>query len=188
MGKVLLFLADGFEEIEALAVVDLLRRADIDVQTVSIGSTKRAVGRSRIAVEADVLFSKADREDAEMLILPGGMPGTRYLGGHEGLRDLLLARYADGAYVAAICAAPTVLAMHGLLKGKTATCYPGLEDKLLDGGASVRTDSEVIRDGRVITSRGAGTAIPFGFALIEALRDRETAEAVRKGIVYGAES
>lgn len=182
MSKACVFLADGFEEIEALAVVDLLRRGGVSVTTISIGTSLMLKGRSDIRVEADEMFEEASMEDADLYVLPGGMPGTRYLGEHEGLKELLLAAGRRGKYLAAICAAPTVLGKHGLLKGHRATCYPGMEDGL--SGADVVTDEEVVISGNIITSRGAGTAIPFALELISLLEGGRKAEEVGRGIVY----
>ena len=157
MKSVLVFLADGFEEVEALTVVDLLRRADFDVKTVSISDSLTVRGRSRIEVSADQMWDEAETDRADMLVLPGGMPGTTYLMNHEGLRAALQKAAKEKRYTAAICAAPTVLADLGLLDGRKATCYPGLESRLKEHGASVTVDKEVVKDGHVITSRGAGT-------------------------------
>ncbi|MCI6174905.1 MAG: DJ-1/PfpI family protein [Clostridiales bacterium] len=184
MKSVLVFLADGFEEVEALTVVDLLRRADFDVKTVSISDSLTVRGRSRIEVSADQMWDEAETDRADMLVLPGGMPGTTYLMNHEGLRAALQKASKEKRYTAAICAAPTVLADLGLLDGRKATCYPGLESRLKEHGASVTVDKEVVKDGHVITSRGAGTAVPFALKLIDALADSEAAESVRRGIVY----
>lgn len=184
MSKALVFLADGFEEVEALTVVDLLRRADIDVVTMSISDSTQLIGRSRIEVTADMMFKKEAAEQADMIILPGGQPGTTYLGEHKGVRKVLAWAKEHDKYIAAICAAPTVLAQEGILKGKKATCYPGLEPRLRDGGAEVITERQVVKDGKVITSRGAGTAIPFALKLIEVLSGEDTAADVRRGIVF----
>lgn len=182
MSEVSVFLADGFEEVEALTVVDLLKRADIDVEMVSIMDTDHVIGRSHIPVIADTTFEKADFKNTKMLVLPGGQPGTKYLTAHEGLKKLLLQFNEEGKRIAAICAAPTVLGAHGILKGKKATCYPGCEDGLV--GADVVVSKEVVTDGNITTSRGAGTAINFALHLIKKLRDKEVAEDVRKGIVF----
>ena len=131
MSRVCIFLADGFEEVEALTVVDLLRRADIKIDMVSISDTLQVRGRSDIEVTADVMWDEAHAEKSDMLILPGGMPGVKYLGEHKGLTELLMKYAAEGRLLAAICAAPTVFGQLGLLKGRKATCYPGLEDKLI---------------------------------------------------------
>ena len=150
MAKVYLFLADGFEEIEGLTVVDLLRRAGIEIVMVSITGELSVTGSHRITVLADALFDETDCSDADMLVLPGGMPGTKNLLEHKGL-DVLLREYAlTNGKLAAICAAPRVLGTKGLLKGKNATCYPGNEDALL--GAHV-VNAAVVLDGNTITSK-----------------------------------
>lgn len=174
---VYVFLADGFEEIEALAPVDILRRAEVDVKTVSINDTLKVTGAHGITVCADILLKDALGK-AEMLVLPGGMPGTLNLQKCELLCDML--EKADG-YVAAICAAPSVLGGLGLLKGEKATCYSGFEDKL--EGAECVTDPVVV-SGKVITSRGAGTAHLFGFTLLSLLKGEDVTEKLRKTMMY----
>ncbi len=183
MAKTLIFLADGFEEIEALTVVDLLRRANIDITTVSIMGRKAVTGSHKITVEADTLIDEADFDTADMLILPGGMPGTSNLDACAPLKAKLQEFNDNGKKLAAICAAPTVYGKMGLLNGKKACCYPGCEDDLK--GADVQT-SEVTKDGNFITSRGMGTAIPFGLAIIEEFQGREAADSMAAKIVYKA--
>jgi len=183
MSKVCIFLADGFEEVEALTPVDLLRRAGIEVVTVSMNETREVTGRSRITVLADTLWADSQPDTADMLVLPGGQPGVKNLGAHEGLTSLLK-KYADeGRLLAAICAAPTIFGALGIVDGKKATCYPGLEDRLT--GAYVVTDQRVVTDGNITTSRGAGTSVAFALRLIEILKDKDEAEKVAAGIVYG---
>lgn len=183
MNKVYVFLADGFEEIEGLMVVDLLRRAQIDLTTVSIMGKTCVTGRSDISVLADCLFEDvASFEDGAMLVLPGGMPGTTYLEEYQPLQELIRAYNKEGKRLAAICAAPTVYGKMGLLEGKKATCYPGMEDLLL--GAEVSYDP-VVTDGNYTTSRGLGTALPFALELISLLSGAETAEKVAKSVVFG---
>ncbi len=174
---VYVFLADGFEEIEALAPVDILRRASVEVKTVSINNSLEVTGSHGITVKADILMSDAC-DKAEMLVLPGGMPGTLNLQKCQTLCDML--KKADG-YVAAICAAPSVLGGLGLLKGEKATCYPGFEDKLV--GAEI-VNLPVVISGKMITSRGAGTAHLFGFALLSLLKSEQEAEELRKTMMY----
>ena len=181
--KVYVFLADGFEEIEALTVVDLLRRAGAQVTTVSISDQETLIGRSRIPVIADAMWSEHITDDADMLVLPGGQPGTTYLGKHSGLRKQLKEAAAKDVYVTAICAAPTVLADHGILEGRKATCYPGLESQLKAAGAEVVTDKEVVKDGKVVTSRGAGTAMAFALKLIDVLFGDKAENEIKKSIV-----
>lgn len=181
MSEVKVFLADGFEEIEGLTVVDLLRRAGIDVKTVSIMERSEIHGAHGIDVKADEVFGDADFSDAEMLVLPGGMPGTLYLKEHKGLQALLKKANAEGKKLAAICAAPTVLGGMKLLEGKRAVCYPSMEDGLT--GAEVLYD-HVVTDGNITTSRGLGTAIDFALRLIAVLRGQELADRIGEQIVY----
>lgn len=181
MAKAYIFLADGFEEIEGLTVVDILRRAGIETVMASIHTTKAVTGSHGIVIQADCLFEEVQPEGADLFVLPGGMPGTKYLAAHEGLAELLKAAAAAGKKVAAICAAPSVLGGLGLLKGKKAVCYPGFEEQL--AGAEVLYEP-VVTDGQVTTSRGMGTAIPFALALTEQLTDHETAEKLGKSIIY----
>ena len=181
MAKVYIFLANGFEEIEGLTVVDLLRRANIDITMVSITGELFVTGSHMIMTKADVLFENADFSHADMLVLPGGMPGTKYLAEHAGLDQLLKKFHSKGKKLSAICAAPSVLGSKGLLKGKKATCYPGYEDVLL--GASIKNDA-VVADGNIITSKGLGTAMDFSLALIKDLAREAEAAKIAKGIQY----
>jgi 4-methyl-5(b-hydroxyethyl)-thiazole monophosphate biosynthesis len=181
MTKVYIFLANGFEEIEGLTVVDLLRRANIDITMVSITGDLFVTGSHQIVIKADALFEKVDYADADMLVLPGGMPGTQHLSGHEGLDELLRNFNSKGKKISAICAAPSVLGSKGLLKGKKATCYPGYEDALL--GAHIKNDAVVI-DGNFTTSRGLGTAIDFSLALIKNLKSEAVAADIANSIQY----
>lgn len=182
MSKVYVFLADGFEEIEGLTVVDILRRAQIDTAMVSVTGTGTVTGSHGIQIAADMLFEEADYGEGAAFVLPGGMPGTNHLAAHEGLAEVLKAAAAQGKLVAAICAAPSVLGGLGILKGRRAACYPGFEEKL--EGAQV-TMEPVEVSGNVITSRGMGTAIPFALALTARLRDQKTADDLAKGIIWG---
>lgn len=181
MAKVYIFLADGFEEIEALTVVDLLRRASIEISMVSVTGRLEVKGAHRITVLTDMLFEDADFSDAELLVLPGGMPGTASLMGHEGLDILLRDFYEKNKNIAAICAAPSVLGGKGFLAGRRATCYPGFESKLTE---SIITDQNVVEDGNIITSKGLGTAIDFSLSLINKLKDKDTAKRIADGIIY----
>jgi len=182
MKKASVFLADGFEEVEGLTVVDLLRRANVDVTMVSIKDDKMITGAHGIAVMADACFDEMSFDEQDLLVLPGGMPGTTNLGAHKGLTDLLVAFHRAGKNVSAICAAPSVLGQLGILEGKKATSYPGFEEALK--GADV-TMNPVEVAGNVVTSRGMGTAIPFALALIELLIDKETADGIKNAIIYG---
>lgn len=181
MSKVYIFLADGFEDIEGLTVVDLMRRAEIDIETVSIKSSREILTSHGITMYTDLVFGKTDFSDADMLVLPGGMPGTKYLGEYRPLTDLLTEFYSRGGKIAAICAAPSVFAKLGFLKGRKATSYPSFMDKL-EGAIAV--EDEVVVDGNVTTSRGLGTAIPFALSLISQLAGEEKAEEIAKSVVY----
>ena len=183
MANVYVFTADGFEEIEGLTVVDLMRRAGAQVQMVSISDGLAVKGSHGIEIKADTFFDDVDFDQADLLVLPGGMPGTLHLGEHEGLTGLLQDFAAKGKRVAAICAAPSVLGGLGLLKGKRAVCYPGFEDKLT--GTQVEME-EVVTDGCITTSRGLGTAIPFALELISLLFGPEKAEEIKKSVIYMA--
>ena len=182
MAKVCVFTADGFEEIEGLTVVDLLRRAGAEVLMVSVGEGLTVRGSHDIELKADVLFEEAEYGDADILVLPGGMPGTLNLRNHEKLCALLKEFAAKDKKIAAICAAPMILGELGILKGKRATCYPGFEEKLF--GAEVCTE-RVVRDGNLTTSRGLGTAISFALELISQLYGEEKAEEIKKSVIYG---
>lgn len=179
--KVYIFLADGFEDIEGLTVVDLMRRADIDIKTVSITETKEITTSHGIHMQTDLVFSGTDFSDADMLVLPGGMPGTKYLGEYQPLRDLLTDFYNKGGKVAAICAAPTVLASLGFLEGRKATAYPSCMDGL---GGAVRSLESIVVDGNVTTSRGLGTAIGFALSLIGQLLGEKKADEIAESVVY----
>lgn len=181
MSEVSLFLADGFEEIEGLTVVDILRRAGIEVEMVSIMGRKEIKGAHQICLNADVVMEEADFSQTKMLVLPGGMPGTLYLKEKETLRELLKQFNCEGKQIAAICAAPTVFGDLGLLEGKKAVCYPGMEEGLT--GAEVSCEA-VVTDGNITTSRGMGTAIDFALRLVGILRDELAAEKLAEQIVY----
>ncbi|MBA4701185.1 MAG: DJ-1/PfpI family protein [Ruminococcus sp.] len=181
MKQVSVFLADGFEEIEGLTVVDLLRRAGVDTKMVSITGRLDIHGAHEIIVKADVLFEEQDFSGMDMLVLPGGMPGTTHLQEHRGLKKLLEEQYAQEKYIAAICAAPSILGSLGFLEGRTACSYPAMEEKLT--GARV-VQSPVAVDGQIITSRGVGTAIPFSLELISKLCGLEKSEEIGKSIVF----
>ena len=178
---VYVFLADGVEEIEALTVVDMCRRAGLDLKTVAIGRDKSVTGRSDITVEADIKLKVVDWDSAEMLVLPGGMPGTKNLEECEELMTHVDEMSQNGRNIAAICAAPTIFGHRGILDGRLACCYPGLEAQL--SGAKVSAEPVCV-DGNVITSRGMGTAIDFSLAIITKLISAEKADEVAKSVVY----
>lgn len=181
MAKVYIFFADGLEEIEGLTVVDMMRRAGIDISIVSMNDTLRVTGSHKIVIEADLLLKDVREEDADMLVLPGGLPGTTYLAQSQALARMLKSAADKGKYVAAICAAPSVLGGLGLLNGFRATCYPGFEDKLT--GAICQTDNVIVDKNR-ITSRGMGTAIEFSAQLIALLKDGKTASDLKTSIMF----
>lgn len=180
---VYIFLADGFEEIEALTVVDMLRRAGIEIKTASVKAETDVMGSHSIPVRADITLEDVEWDSADMLVFPGGMPGTRNLSECDELMKRLDERAAKNGDIAAICAAPALLfGDRGLLKGKKAICYPGMEDHL--NGADVTYDTAVT-DGNIITSRGLGTAIDFALAIITKLISGEKASEIAKSVVYG---
>ena len=182
MSKVYIFLAPGFEEIEAGTPVDILRRAGIDAEFVSIEDTDYVTGARGITFKADIKFSEIDKSSADMLVLPGGMPGTTNLLKFEPLMDLVKEFNEAGKRIAAICAAPTIFGALGILEGKKATCYPGMEDQLT--GADVYVEP-VITDGNITTSRGMGTAIDFSLELLSLLTgNAEIASDMADKIVY----
>ena len=181
MAKVYAFLAEGLEEVECLAVVDVLRRSGVEVTLVSVGETKEIVGSHGIRLTADALFEETNPDQADILFLPGGMPGTKNLQAHQGLAEAIRKAAKQGRRIAAICAAPSILGTMGLLKGRTATCYPGFEDML--EGASY-TSQGVITDGNLTTSRGLGHALALGLELIRLLQGPQQAERIREAVQY----
>ncbi len=174
-----MFLANGFEEVEALCPLDLLRRAGLAVTTVGIGSTE-ITGSHGITVTADMPDTLYADSRPDMLILPGGMPGSKNLDESRIVDAALKAGARNGAYLAAICAAPMVLGHRGLLAGKEAICYPGFEEELL--GAKI-SEKRVVQDGNVITAAGMGVALEFGLALITVLCGKEKAAAIRAAVL-----
>ena len=181
MEKAYIFLADGFEEIEGLTVVDILRRAGVEIQMVSIMGRKELTGSHGIPVVADAVFEEVDFSDGTLFVLPGGMPGTKRLAAHGGLAALLKEKNAEGKRLAAICAAPSVLGGLGLLEGRRAACYPGFEGALT--GAKL-TGAGVVTDGNITTARGLGYALDLGIELASLLVDRPVALQVKDSIQY----
>lgn len=177
---VYIHLATGYEEIEALAVCDMLRRVDEEVKLVSLTGDKTVESVHGIKVEADILFEEADYDVCTMLVLPGGLPGTEGLRQHAGLEAQIRKFAAENRPIAAICAAPTVLGDYGVLQGKKATVYPGMEDKLT--GADV-IDASVVCDGNLITSQGPATAVDFALAVVNFIRGEEVTAALKKKIL-----
>ena len=173
-----MFLANGFEEVEALCPLDLLRRAGLEVTTVGIGG-EAVVGSHGIQVQADIPDTMYRDSKPEMVILPGGMPGTTHLDGSPTVERALRAAAANNAYLAAICAAPMVLGKRGYLEGKRATCFPGFEEHLTGAEA---TGESVVIDGRVITAKGMGVALEFGLALVSVLCGEDKAQELRRTV------
>ena len=173
--NVFIFLADGFEEIEAIAPIDIFRRADIDVTIISVTNEKLVRGAHNISVLADKIFSEADFSVNDLLYLPGGMPGTKNLGEHEGLMNLILKQAGEHKKIAAICAAPSILGKLGLLKGKEAICYPGFEEQLT---GAVLSKEKIVESGFISTAKGAGVAVQFAIKLVEILKGKAVAEKI----------
>ena len=178
---VYMFLAEGFEEIEALAPLDLLRRAGVEVTTVGIGGDK-ITGSHGITVKADVKDKKVKLENIDMVILPGGMPGTKNLDASKTVHTAIDLAKEQGAYIAAICAAPMILGKRGDLKDKDAVCYPGFEE-YLEGAKLHERGCKIAVDGKIITARGMGVAVDFGLALVEALCGKDKASELEHAII-----
>lgn len=182
MAKVYAMLADGAEEVECLAVVDILRRCKIETVLVSVSETKSVVSSHNVKLEADATVEETDFSDGDVIFLPGGLPGAENLSACEPLIDALIQADKDGRRIAAICAAPgVVLGRHGFLKGRTATCYPGFE-KEFQGGEY--TKQGVVTDENITTARGLGFAIDLGIELVRLLVSEEAAEDVKGKIQY----
>lgn len=181
MKKLLICMADGCEEVEALTTVDLVRRAGIQMDMVSITNHMEISGAHGIEIKADAFFNEISLDEYDGIVLPGGMPGTNYLKEDKRVIEAVKSFAKEKKLVAAICAAPTVLGFAGVLEGKDATCYPGMEDGLT--GANVKYD-EVVKCENIITSRGVGTAIAFGLAIVSYFTDENTAKSLGKSIVY----
>lgn len=177
---VYVFLADGFEEIEALCPIDIMRRAGIDVVTVSVPGGEYTTGSHNITIKTDLSFEQFKIDEIpEMLVLPGGMPGAKNLSEDKRLASLLCQTVASGGKVAAICAAPFILGELGILNGKHATCYPGYESSLKGAIISAKN---VVRDGNIITAIGMGASIEFGLALVCALHGRDASDKIAAAI------
>ena len=180
MKTVIVFLADGFEECEGLLVVDLLRRAEINVITASIMGRREIKSSHGVTLQADARAEDVDYSSADMIVLPGGLPGTTYLGENNIVKEQCLA-FANDKYIAAICAAPSILAAIGLLEGKPATCHPAFEGKM--AGAIVSHESVSVA-GNIITGQGLGAGIPFALKLVETLIDKETSDKIAAAISF----
>ena len=179
MKTVIVFLADGFEECEALASVDLMRRAGINVITASVMGRQDVIAAHNVIIRADVLAEDADYDAADMVVLPGGGVGTQNLSRSETVKKQCIS-FAKNKLVAAICAAPTVLAGLGLMEGRSATCYPGMENMM---HGAVMVPAKTVTDGNIITGQAPGAAFVFALELIRTLLGNEAAETVAEGIV-----
>ncbi len=181
MNTIYVFLATGFETVEALAVVDICRRAALPVRTISITGEKTVMSAHHIAVEADQLFETTDFSNAALLFLPGGMPGSTNLAAHEGLRRLILHHHEAGKPLAAICAAPLVFGRLGLLKGHRATIYPGMESELHGG---VPTGELVVKDGQFLLGKGPAAAFQLGNSIVELFCGKQKATEISVAMIY----
>lgn len=183
MSKIGIFMADGCEEIEGLTVVDIARRAQLEIVMISITGKKEVSGSHNITFLADALASEVNYGELDGIVLPGGMPGTLHLGEDETVNKVIHEFAAEGKLVCAICAAPSVLGAAGVLEGKHATCHPGFEEKLTGAKTS---KEEVVVDGNIITSRGMGTAIPFALEIVRYFADDAAVEKLKTSLVYRA--
>jgi len=181
MAKVYEFLATGFEDIEALIPLDIMRRAGVDFKTVSVTGSLVVESAHGVKIEADMLIEDADFGDADLLMLPGGLPGATNLNAHAGVRKALVEHNVRGRMIGAICAAPMVLGGLGMLEGKRATCYPGFE-KYLEGAEYTHELCTV--DGNITTGEGPAAALPYAYKLLAALTDAKTADGIADGMMY----
>lgn len=179
--NVYVFLAEGFEEIEAITPIDILRRAECNVVTVSITGDKTVQGAHNVPLLADALFEEVDFSNADAIFLPGGLPGAHNLNAHEGLKQLILSLHAKGKIISAICAAPLVLGGLGILKGKEATCYPGFENELI---GAITTGERCVVSDTIITGNGPGAAAKLGFALAAKLQSKQVADQWERGMMF----
>jgi len=181
MPRVVVFLADGFEEVEAMAIVDVLRRAEIDTVTAGLHDGPITSAR-KVKVIPDTVIDTVKADDFDMVVLPGGQPGADNLNADKRVKELLRNFGQKGKLTGAICAAPIVLAGAGLLQGKHATSYPSYKDRL---GTVVYEDKTVVEDGNILTSRGPGTALSFGLAIVARLVNKEKAQKIREAMLVG---
>ena len=184
MKKVYVFLADGFEDVEALIPVDVWRRGGLNVTTVSISDFPLVNSAHGVNVEADIMFEQGEFDDADLIFLPGGMPGASNLFAHKGVCKAIVDQYAAGKKVAAICASPAVvLAPLGILESKKATCYPGFESVLAENNATY-TGNLFTVDGNVTTGEGPTAAFPFAYELLAQLVNKQTADQIAEGMRF----
>jgi 4-methyl-5(b-hydroxyethyl)-thiazole monophosphate biosynthesis len=180
MKKVLIHFANGFEEVEAITPIDVLRRAGCEAITVSVTGKKEVTGAHGVSVIADKLFEEVNYSQADLIVLPGGQPGSDNLNKHEGLKKQIKAFYDQGKLISAICAAPLVFGGMGILRGKKATCYPGVEQQLT--GANC-TGNAVETDGNIITGKGPGVALKFSLTLVEMLVGKAKVDELRRAMI-----
>lgn len=181
MEKIYVFLATGFEDIEALGIIDVCRRAALPVVTISVTGEKTVMSSHHVGIVADALFEETDFGDAKLLFLPGGMPGSTNLAAHEGLRQVILNHYKAGKLLAAICAAPLVYGRLGLLQGLKATIYPGMESELQGAQA---TGALVQEDGQFILGKGPAAALQLGYTIVRRIVGEKKAEEIKSGMIY----
>jgi len=179
--RIITFLAEGFEEIEAITPIDILRRAECEVITVSTTNSITVTGAHGISIVADTLFSEMESFDADVIFLPGGMPGSLNLNAHEGVKHVVKQQAQKGKFIAAICAAPLILGGLGILQNKQATCYPGYENTLT--GAEISKQSCVV-DANIITGNGPGAAAKLGFTLVSLLKGEAIANQWESGMMF----
>lgn len=172
--------AEGTEEIEFVTIIDLLRRSSLDAVSVSITGKTKVTGAHGIVIETDTTFEEANYDDCDMIVLPGGMPGTLHMAEHSGLTDMIKSFNEKGRSLAAICAAPMVFAGCGILSGKKAVIYPGMEEYLGDAEVS---DKRVQTDGNIITSQGPGTAMEFALEIIRTVKDSAASDEIKKELL-----
>ena len=184
MAKVAVFIADGSEEVEAITPVDLLRRAKVVVDVVSVMPGLEITASRNVKITADKLMSEIDFDEYDMLVLPGGIRGTNTLNSNEELKKQIVRFNDQGKAIAAICAAPSIFAGLGLLNGKASTCNPGFWDELRAGGADVIEDSKVVVNGNIITSQAMGTSVDFGLALVGYLCGEEEKEVLKANVRF----
>lgn len=179
--KIKMLIADGFEEIEAITLIDLLRRANYDLKTVSINQNNEIEGSHKIKMITDMVFDDVNFNDTDVIVLPGGVPGVPNLVSENKVLDLIKDFYNHNKYIVAICAAPFVLERAGILSGKKITCYPTWEDKI--NSAKIKK-KDVVVDGRIITARGVGAAIDLGLKLVEIFSSKSDSKILKNSIVY----
>ena len=184
MAKIAIFIADGTEEVEAITPADLLRRAKLDCDLVSVMESNTVTASRGIVITADKNIKDIDFADYDMLVLPGGIKGTENLGSTKALTDAVIEFNNAGKGIAAICAAPTIFSRLGLLKGKDATCNPGFFDVLESEGAILDKDARVVRSGNIITSQAMGTSVPFGLEIVKYFAGEEAADLLKGNIRF----